>query len=335
MAETARGTVVVAGTSFPSLEIERSVLEPLGFRVVDAGGLPEEEVLAACRSAAAVMTDYFRCDPERIAGFERCRVICQYGVGLDQIDVEAATRARILVTHTPEYCVDELADHAMALVLAVARRIVRYDRSVREGAWDYNVGTPIRLAGSTLGLVGLGRVGQAVAKRAAGFGLRVIACDAYVPEETFEGLGVERVELEELLLESDIVSVHVPLSDETRHLLGGSELRLLKPGAIVVNTSRGGVVDQAALLEALASGRLGGAGLDVLEEEPPPAGEPLLAREDVVLTPHAGFLSIDSLRRVQQEAAEEVARALTGSRPRYCVNFDAVNAETTLSVREG
>ena len=145
-------------------------------------------MLAACRSAAAVMTDYFRCDPERIAGFERCRVICQYGVGLDQIDVEAATRARILVTHTPEYCVDELADHAMALVLAVARRIVRYDRSVREGAWDYNVGTPIRLAGSTLGLVGLGRVGQAVAKRAAGFGLRVIACDAYVPEKTFEAL---------------------------------------------------------------------------------------------------------------------------------------------------
>jgi D-3-phosphoglycerate dehydrogenase len=330
MPDGPRPTVVVAGTSFPSLEIERSILEPLGVDVVDTRGQSEDEIVAACRLAVGIMADYFRCDAERIAGFERCRVICQYGVGLDQIDVDAASRAGIRVTRTPEYCVDELADHTLALILAAARGVVRYDASVRKGEWDYTVAMPIRLSGATLGLVGFGRVGQAVARRAAGFGLRIVAQDGYLPDEAFLALGAERVQLETLLRESDIVSVHVPLTAETRHLIGAAELAQLRDGAIVVNTSRGEVLDQTALHEALSSGRLAGVALDVLEQEPPRPDEPLVARPDAVLTPHAGFLSVDSLQRAQREAAEDVARALGGVPPKFCVNLDAVRLMPSL-----
>jgi D-3-phosphoglycerate dehydrogenase / 2-oxoglutarate reductase len=313
--------VVVAGAGFPSVEIERTILGEIGAEVVDACGLTESETRALCRAADAIMTDYFRCNADVIAELERCRVICQYGVGLDQIDVDAATAAGILVTHTPEYCVDELADHTLALILAVARNVVRYDRSVRSGAWDYSLAPPLhRLRGRTLGLVGFGRVGQAVASRAAPLGMRVLAADAYLPDDVIQKHGAEPAPLDQLLDEADVVSLHAPLTKETSGLFGAAELAALKPGAILVNTARGGLVDEAALAEALESGRLGGAGLDVLTEEPPAADCPLLACENVVLTPHAGFLSEESLVAVQTQAAEEVRRALTAERLLHAVN---------------
>jgi D-3-phosphoglycerate dehydrogenase len=329
-------TVVVAGVTFPSLEIERGALEPLGYTVTDTRGLPDEEVLEACRHASGILVDYFRCNAERIAAFERCRIICQYGVGLDAIDIDAATRAGIVVTHTPEYCVDELADHTMALVLASARRLGRLDRSVHAGVWDYNVGMPIhRLAGSTFGLIGLGRVGKAVASRAIGFGMRLVAFDAYAPDKAFATSAIERVELAQLLQESAVITIHVPLTEETHHMIGSEQLALVKPGAILINTSRGGVVDQQALIEAVRSGQLAGAGLDVLEHEPPGKDEPLLSLDDVIVTPHAGFLSVESLRSVQEQAADEVARALSGSRPRFAVNLKDIGVTTQpVSIRE-
>jgi D-3-phosphoglycerate dehydrogenase len=241
--------------------------------------------------------------------------------------VEAATAAGIVVTHTPSYCVDELADHAMALLLAVSRRITRYDRRVRAGHWDYKDGLPLhRLAGSTLGLVGFGQVAQAVARRARGFDLEVIAADPHVGDEVFTREHVERVALPALLSRANMVSIHAALTSETRHLIGARELARLRPGAIVVNTARGAVCDQAALTAAVESGRLAGAGLDVLEREPPDAGDPLLRLEDVVLTPHAGFLSIESLAELQAQAADDVRRVLSGERPRFGVNTDAASA---------
>ena len=313
--------VVVAGAGFPSVEIERTVLGEIGAQVVDARGLAESETRALCRSADAIMTDYFRCDADVIAELDRCRVICQYGVGLDQIDVDAATAAGILVTHTPEYCVNELADHTLALILAVARNVVRYDRSVRAGAWDYSLAPPLhRLHGRTLGLVGFGRVGQAVALRAVGFGMAVLAADAYLPDDVIQEHGAKPAPLKRLLDEADVLSLHAPLTAETRGLLGAAELAALKPGAIFVNTARGGLVDEAALAEALESGRLAGAGLDVLTDEPPAADSPLFACKNVVFTPHAGFLSDESLVAVQTQAAEEVRRALTAERLLHAVN---------------
>lgn len=320
------GSVVVAGASFPSLDIERSFVEPLGCTIVDKRFASDDEALEACRTAVAVMTDYFVCDAPRIATFERCRVICQYGAGLNQVDVAAATAAGIYVTHTPDYCSEELGDHAMALILASMRRIVRFDRNIRAGSWDYNDGMPMRrLAACTLGLVGFGRAARAVAVRARGFGMTVIAHDPLVDDATFDSAAVGRAgELAELLATADVVSVHVPLVQSTQHLIGAEQLALLRDGAFIVNTSRGAVIDQQALAAELATGRLGGAGLDVLEQEPPVADEPLLSCPDAVLTPHTAFLSVESLDLLQNRAGAEVARVLTGEVPIYGVNVEGV-----------
>ena len=320
------GTVVVAGASFPSLEVERSFLEPLGCTIVDKRFAGDDEALEACRTAVAVMTDYFVCDAARIATFGECRVICQYGAGLNQVDVAAATAAGIYVTHTPDYCSEELGDHAMALILASMRRIVRFDRNTRAGRWDYNDGMPMRrLAACTLGLVGFGRAARAVAVRAQGFGMTVMAHDPLVADDAFAAAGVRRAgELAEVLSGADVISVHVPLVQSTQHLIGAEQLALLRDGAFIVNTSRGGVIDQRALAAELATGRLGGAGLDVLEQEPPAADDPLLSCPDAVLTPHTAFLSVESLDLLQNRAGAEVARVLTGGVPVYGVNVEGV-----------
>ena len=322
----AGGTVVVAGASFPSLDTERSFLEPLGCTIVDKRFAGDDEALDACRTAVAVMTDYFVCDAARIATFRECRVICQYGAGLNQVDVAAATAAGIYVTHTPDYCSEELGDHAMALILASMRRIVRFDRNIRAGRWDYNDGMPMRrLAACTLGLVGFGRAARAVAVRAQGFGMTVIAHDPLVADDAFAAAGVRRAaELAEVLTGAEVVSIHVPLVQSTQHLIGAEQLALLRDGAFIVNTSRGGVIDQRALAAELATGRLGGAGLDVLEQEPPAADEPLLSCPDAMLTPHTAFLSVESLDLLQNRAGAEVARVLTGGVPVYGVNVEGV-----------
>ena len=323
---TSGGVVVVAGASFPSLDTERSFVEPLGCTVVDKRFAGDDEALEACRTAVAVMTDYFVCDAARIATFERCRVICQYGAGLNQVDVAAATAAGIYVTHTPGYCSEELGDHTMALILASMRRIVRFDRNIRSGRWDYNDGMPMRrLSACTLGLVGFGQAARAVAVRAQGFGMTLVAHDPVVDDAAFAAAGVARAaELSEVLAAADVVSVHVPLVQSTRHLIGAEELALLRDGAFIVNTSRGGVIDQRALAAELATGRLGGAALDVLEQEPPPSDDPLLSCTDAILTPHTAFLSVESLDVLQNRAGAEVARVLTGGTPIYGVNVEAV-----------
>lgn len=323
---TPGGTVVVAGASFPSLRTERSYLEPLGCTVVDKRFAPDDEALEACRTAVAVMTDYFVCDANRIADLERCKVICQYGAGLNQVDIDAATAAGIYVTHTPDYCSEELGDHTMALILASMRRIVRFDRNVRAGRWDYNDGMPMRrLAACTLGLVGFGRAARATAVRARGFGMSVIAHDPLIEDAAFAAAGVVRAgALVDVLAGADVISVHVPLTAGTRHLIGAGELALLRDGAFIVNTSRGGVIDQRALVAELVTGRVGGAGLDVLEQEPPATDEPLLACDNAVLTPHAAFLSVESLDLLQNRAGAEVARVLGGGVPVYGVNVEAV-----------
>ena len=314
-------TVVVVGTKFSSLEPEREILGAIGARVVDASGLGRADVLDRCGDASAILTDYFSWDRAAIAVLRRCRVICQYGVGLDQIDVAAATAAGIVVAHTPDYCVEEVAEHTIALLFAVARKIAQYDRSVRQGSWDFNIGSPIsRIAGRTLGVIGFGHVGRSVARRALALGLRVVATDPYQDEESIRAAGAEPTSLADLLKQADFVSIHSPLNESTAKMIGRAELSSMKVGAILVNTSRGGLVDQAALVEALAHGRLAGAGLDVLEREPPRADEPLLAFDDVVVTPHAAFLSEDSLRVVQRDAALEVRRVLSGDRPLHAAN---------------
>ena len=304
--------VVIAGGTFPHLDPERKILGAIRAQIVDANHLARDEVIALASSADALMTDYFVVDANVIQALQRCRVICRYGIGLDKVDIPAATQAGIMVTRVPEYCIGELADHTIGLLLAVARRIVRYDAAVRAGTWSWFSPGVRRLAGATLGIVGIGRVGSAVAARAKPLGLRLLAHDPNQLDEQIRARGAEPTPLEQLLAESDIICLHAPLTPGTRGLMGRAQIAAMKSGAILINTARGGLVDQEALVEALRSGRLAGAGLDVLATEPPDPGDPILSLGNVVITPHAGHFSEESLVQVQTEAAEEVLRALTG-----------------------
>ena len=314
---------VVAGVSFPDLDTESAILGEIGVAVADVRALSRAQVLEAARDADALMVDYFECDADTIRALRRCRVICQYGVGLDGIDIEAASNAGITVTHTPLYCRDELAEHTLALILAAVRQVAAYDRSVRAGAWDYNASAPLRrVRGSTVGLVGFGRVGRAVAERLSGFGTEILASDDYVADDEFARAGVRRVTLDELLAASDIVSLHVPLDPSTRGLVDNTFLAAVRPGAIIINTSRGAIVNSTALAEALDRRAIAFAALDVLDVEPPPPDHPLVGRDDCILTPHAGFLSPQSLTDLQRDAALEVRSVLTGLVPRFAVNTD-------------
>jgi D-3-phosphoglycerate dehydrogenase len=318
----ARPPLVLAGVGagFPDVESERAALAAVGARVVDAREHEPGEVLELARDADAVITDYFDWSAAAIAQLRRCRVIAQYGVGVDRIDVGAAERAGIVVTHTPAYCVEEMADHTVALMLAVLRKVAFYDRRVRAGEWDYKAGPEMRrLRGLTLGLLGAGRIGSAVATRARAFGMAVVAHDPQRDPDDLRREAIAPAPLDEVVAAADVLSLHAPLTPATRGLLDARRIAAMKPGAVVVNTARGALVDQGALAAALRSGALAGAGLDVLADEPPAPGEPLLALERVVLTPHAGFLSRESLRAVQAQAADETRRVLAGQAPRHPV----------------
>ena len=318
------GVVAVTDHVFAHLDVERELLESGGWELrFTSNARSVDEVRAATAGAVGVLNCYAPMPAEVIASLDRCRVIARYGIGLDTIDLPAATAKGIVVTNVPDYCIDEVSDHAMALMLSIARGVVRLDRSVHAGSWSPADARPLhRIPGRTLGLVGFGRIARRVAVKAAAFGFRIVATDPFVPGDAMRDAGVEPRELGALLSESDVVSIHAPLTDTSRYLIGAPELARMKQGAILVNTSRGGLVDTAALRDALASGSLGGAGLDVLETEPLDIDDPLLRRSDVVLTPHASFYSEESVAELQRKAAEQVVAALSGDRPPYAVNAD-------------
>jgi lactate dehydrogenase-like 2-hydroxyacid dehydrogenase len=290
-------------------------------------GLPPAELLERCRGKQAVvsqLTDKFPTSViERLDGIQ---VIANVAVGFDNVDIAAATRKRILVTNTPDVLTETTADFAWALLMAAARRVVEGHAFVHSGAWkqwtiDLMVGEDIHHR--TLGIFGMGRIGQAVARRARGFAMRVLYHDALRAEGDVEReLGLEFVDKEQLLRESDFVSLHVPLLDSTRYLIGGPELEMMKPTAILINTSRGPVVDEVALARALREGRIRSAGLDVFEREPQVIPE-LLTLTNVVLAPHIASASHDTRRRMSLMAAENAVAAVAGQRPLNLLNPDA------------
>ena len=317
--------VAVTDSVFPSLEPEHRVLDPLGVELRPGQCRSEEEIIALAQEADAVLNCYAKMTARVIGELKRCRVIARYGIGVDNVDLVAATRARILVTNVPDYCVDEVSDHALALLLALARRVVAADQTVKGGAWDVVAHAGIRrLRGQTLGLLGFGKTARALAAKAQALGMQALAVDPFVNVETMVRLSVRATDMDTLLAQSDVVSVHVPLSPETRGIVGECALARMKPTAFLINTSRGGLVDERALAAALKAGRLAGAALDVLATEPPPADHPLRQVPNVILTPHLAFYSRDSVVELQTKAAEEVARALRGEPPRSPVNPDVL-----------
>jgi D-3-phosphoglycerate dehydrogenase len=250
----------------------------------------------------------------------RCRIISRFGIGVDNVDLDAATSAGIVVTKVPDYCIDEVSDHTLALLLALIRKIPSSNAHVHAGHWQMKAVVPIhRLRGTVLGLLGFGRIPRLVAPKAQSFGIRVVAHDPFVPQEIFTRASVEPVDFAHLLKISDYVSIHSPLLPETQNLFSDNVFTQMKRGAYLVNTARGPIVDQAALARALDAGYVGGAALDVLPQEPP-SGSPLFGRDNVIITPHTSFYSEESLVELQTRAAEEVARVLTGQPPQNPVN---------------
>jgi D-3-phosphoglycerate dehydrogenase / 2-oxoglutarate reductase len=317
--------VAVTDHVFKDLDQERDLLAAAGHELrYEGNATSPDEVARAVQGADAVLNCYVRIPADVTRSMRGCRIIARYGIGLDTIDVEVATEMAILVTNVPDYCIDEVSDHTLALILGLARGVVRLDRGVRAGTWHPMAAAPLRrLRGRTLGLVGFGRIARAVADKARPLGLQVLAHDPYLSDAVIGEAGVEPVGLEDLLGAADIVSVHAPLAAGTHHLIGREELAAMRDGAVLVNTSRGGLVDQAALREALDEGRLGGAALDVLEHEPLAPDDPLLSRPDVIVTPHAAFYSEESVAELQRKAAVQVVEALAGRVPPYAVNPDA------------
>jgi len=310
--------VAVADSPFPSLEPVEKVLRPLGARLSLSASSAAPDILAVARDADALLVCYAKLPGDLIRELTRCKVIGRTGLGVDNIDLAAARERKITVTYVPDYCMDEVSDHAMALLLALARKVAYANSLVQGGRWEMAAVAPIhRLKGRTLGLVGFGNIPRALAPKAKAFGLRVLAYDPFVAREVFASLGVEGVSLDELLASSDFISVHAPLTPQTRGLIGASAFAKMKPNALVINTARGPLIDEKALIAALDSGRIGGAALDVLETEPPPKDSALIGRPNVVLTPHTAFYSVEALEELQAKCATDVARVLSGQPPVY------------------
>jgi D-3-phosphoglycerate dehydrogenase len=312
-------TVLLTDRAWPDDTVEREVVEAAGFAFVSGPAEPAPagviEDLVREHRPAAILTCWAPVSAAAIGASTRLRVVARMGVGLDNIDVAAATDHGVLVTNVPDYCVAEVSDHAVGMILAWTRGIVTFDRAVHAGRWDPVAARLRRLGALTCGIVGFGRIGRETARKLGAFGTGVLVTDPHPPADCGP---VEFVDLDTLLGASDVVVLHAPLTPETRGLIGAAQLARMRPGGLLVNVSRGGLVDTAAVVDALASGNLGGAALDVLDTEPDvPAG--LLAREGAVITPHVAFSSDLALLDLRRSAAEEVVRVLTGEPARHPV----------------
>jgi D-3-phosphoglycerate dehydrogenase / 2-oxoglutarate reductase len=312
--------VVVTDYVWDSLEVEREAVAGLAELVALQTKKPEEFLPEAADCDALLNTYAGPITADVMARMPKCRIIARYGIGVDTIDVAAATAAGIIVTNNPTYCVEEVAEHTMALLLACARKVAFYDRLVRAGRWEVPPGKPMfRLVGSTLGLVGFGHIARQVAVRAAAFGMRVLFFDPYVAEGGLDAPG-RKTSLEELLRASDFVSLHPPLTPETRKLVGDEALARMKPSAWLVNCARGPIVDTDALVRAIEAGRIAGCALDTVDPEPLPDPHPLRGRENVILNPHVAWYSEESMRGLNAGAPAEVRRVLSGEWPVNVVN---------------
>ena len=314
-------TVLVTDHVFPNLDPENAVLEGIG-TLREAGSVKDAELLELARDADAVLNCYRPLSADIVEAMKNCRIIARYGIGVDTIPLEVATSRGIQVTNVPDYCIEEVADHGLALILAFTRGIIRGLDQTRGSGWNVKLLRPLhRQRGQTLGLVGFGRIARALAHRATALGYEIIVSDPFLSDEAVRTRGARAVDLDTLFKESDVVSLHAPLTSKTRHMVNAERLATMRPGAMLVNTSRGGLVDYEAVVTALRGGTLGGAGLDVLETEPPAAcSAPIGEVPNLVVTPHLAFYSEQALVELQRKAAEQIRAVLEGRAPDYPVN---------------
>lgn len=314
--------VLMTDTTFPDMEIERAELATMGAELRLASGTGPEVLANEGQDCDAMIVSYAPITAEVINDLTKCKVIVRAGIGVDNIDLEAVSRKGIMVANIPDYCQNEVADHAMALFLSCVRKVAFLNARVKASSWDVNEAKPIpRLRGKLFGLFGLGSIGQRTAERAKAFGMNVCSYDPYMPQEVFDKLGVKRFhDFDEFLASVDFLSIHAPLTEETKHIINLQNLKKMKRTAFIVNTSRGPLVSESDLYVALKEGIIAGAGLDVLENEPPSWPFPLSELDNVILTPHAAFYSEESELELRRKAAQEVVRTLREGRPKHWVN---------------
>jgi D-3-phosphoglycerate dehydrogenase len=321
--------VLLTDYAWADLQIERQLLSSIGAELVAAASGDAHTLCAAAADADAILTCWARVSAEVLQAAPRCQIISRLGIGLDNIDVPEATRLGIVVTNVPDYCLAEVAEHTLALLLALARHVGRFHLDTKRGVYALAaLPPPHRLAGQTLGIVGLGRLGAEVARRAAALGMRVVAAESR-SARPLQLPGVVRLPLSELLAQSDFVSLHLPWTPQTDRLMGAEQFRLMKPTAYLINTARGGLVDHAALAEALREGWIAGAALDVQQPEPPDLSQPPFNDPRVIVTPHAAFSSVESLRELRSRATQHVVDCLSGRRPPCVVNPEVYERPAT------
>jgi len=315
-----RFLIAVTDSPFPSLDPAKAALARVDPDLRMAKTPSTDDILAVARDADAVFVTYAKLPRELLTQLTSCKVIGRFGLGVDNIDTKAAAEFGITVTYVPDYCMHEVSDHAMALLLALARKIPFSNEVVQAGRWEMPAVVPIhRLSGRALGLVGFGNIPRTLAPKAKAFGLRVLAHDPFVSQDVFEGAGVEPMSFDGLLANSDFVSIHAPLSPATRGLFNAEVFGKMKTGAILINTARGPLVDETALIAALDAGQVGAAALDVVAVEPLAPDSRLIGRDNVILTPHTAFYSVEALEELQRKCASDVARVLSGEPPVYPV----------------
>jgi D-3-phosphoglycerate dehydrogenase / 2-oxoglutarate reductase len=313
-----RPLIAVTDSVFPSLDPAMAALKRIDPEIRMAKSPSASDILDVARGADGVFVTYAKLPGELLQQFERCKVIGRFGLGVDNIDVKMAAALGIVVTYVPDYCLQEVSDHAMALLLAVARKIPFSNALVQAGRWEMPAVVPMRrLEGRTLGLVGFGNIPRRVAPKAMAFGLKVVAYDPYAPADAARAAGVQLVGFEQLLAISDYVSLHAPLTPQTQGMFDADAFSKMKKGAYLINTARGPLIDEPALIAALDSDHLGGAALDVVATEPLAKGSSLLGRANVILTPHTAFYSVEALEELQTKCASDVARVLSGEKPVY------------------
>jgi len=317
----AQRKVLVTDRTWEGLAVEHSVLDPAGVEIVVAPSADEAALIGLVPDMDAIIYCFAPITGNILRAAKKCQIAARYGIGFDNVDREVADELGILMTNVPDYCVDEVADHAMAMLLAYNRDLPLQDRAVKTDGWGSR---PLpaharRLRETTLGIVGVGRIGRALFKRAAAFGMRVIGWDPYIDPDLAPD-GIDLMPLDQLLAESDFVSVHTPLTEETRGMFGSEQFRMMKKEALIINAARGPILDGDALTAALKSGEIAAASLDVTPLEPPPESYELLTLDNLTITPHTAFFSQESLAELQRRTAAEVVRALNGDMPENVVN---------------
>ena len=325
---TIRFRVLMTDRAWPDTEIESAILRDADAELIEAPSTDEATLIRLAGDVDAIATNWAKVTGEVIRRSPKCRIVARLGIGIDNIDVATATELGIPVTNCPDYCVSEVSDHALGLLLACARRIGFFHWRTKQG--EYNLGaatTMRRLSEQTVGLIGLGHIARELVPKLRALGMTILA---YTPSGSDHGTGCTMVSLPELLGQSDFISLHAPHAPETHHLINADRLKLMKPTAYLINTSRGGLIDPAALWIALQENRVAGAALDVFEPEPPDLSVPLYRDERVIVTPHAAFVSAESLNALRKQAISQVAQALRGERPNNIVNsqFDQAHSLT-------